>query len=49
MFWFFILEEGFRVFLALYITYLIILEVHSINVSYNEDTFIKVKKFLKKF
>jgi hypothetical protein len=36
MFWFFILEEAFRVSLALYIFYLIIFEVHSVNVSYNE-------------
>lgn len=41
MFWFFILEELGRVGLALYITYLIIFEVHSVNCSYNEDSFLK--------
>lgn len=49
MFWFFILEESFRVSLALYITYLIIFEVHSINASFSEETFFKIKRFSSKF
>jgi len=44
MFWFFILEEAFRVTLALYIFYLIIFEVHSVNVSYNETNFFSSKR-----
>lgn len=44
MFWAFILEEAFRVSLALYISYLIIFEVHSINASYNEDSYFINKK-----
>lgn len=40
-FWIFILEEIFRVTLALYISYLIIFEIHSVNTSYNEDKFYK--------
>lgn len=40
-FWIFILEEIFRVTLALYISYLIIFEIHSVNTSYNEDLFIR--------
>ena len=43
-FWGFILEEAFRISLALYISYLIIFEVHSVNVSYKEDLFVS-KKF----
>jgi len=39
LFFFFILEELFRVSLALYIFYLIIFEVHSVNLSYVEDNF----------
>lgn len=35
-----ILEELARVSLALYITYLIIFEIHAVNVSYGEDTFV---------
>lgn len=44
MFWAFILEEIFRLSLAFYIFYLIIFEVHSVNVSYNEDAFVINKK-----
>ena len=44
MFWAFILEEAFRVSLALYITYLIIFEVHSVNFSYSEDNYILNKR-----
>lgn len=40
----FILEELFRLSLALYITYLIIFEVHSVNCSYTEDNYILSKK-----
>ena len=43
-FLFFILEETFRVSLALYIFYLIIFEVHSVNISYSEDNFINSKR-----
>lgn len=43
-FWALILEEIFRVTLALYISYLIIFEVHAVNVSFNEDNFIRTKK-----
>ena len=35
----FILEEIFRVALALYISYIIIFEIHSTNYAYNEDVF----------
>jgi hypothetical protein len=42
-FWVFILEEIFRVSLALYISYLIIFEVHAVNISNSEDTFLKDK------
>jgi len=41
---FFILEELFRVALALYIFYLIIFEVHSVNLSYFEENFFIKKK-----
>lgn len=44
LFYFFILEELFRISLALYIFYLIIFEVHSVNISYIEDSFITNKK-----
>jgi len=44
MFWAFILEEAFRISLALYICYLIIFEIHSINCSYNEDSYIYLSK-----
>ena len=40
-FWAFILEEAFRVTLALYISYLIIFEVHAVNVSVNETLLFK--------
>jgi hypothetical protein len=40
-FWVFILEEFFRIALALYISYLIIFEIHSVNTSYNETKFQK--------
>jgi hypothetical protein len=43
-FWLFILEEIFRVSLALYISYLIIFEVHAVNVSFNESSFVAIKK-----
>lgn len=43
-FWAFILEEIFRVSLAFYISYLIIFEVHAVNVSYNESNFISSKR-----
>nr|YP_011027887.1 hypothetical protein V3A05_mgp31 [Euplotes vannus]UPM52097.1 hypothetical protein [Euplotes vannus] len=43
-FWALILEEIFRVTLALYISYLIVFEVHAVNVSFNEDHFIRTKK-----
>jgi len=38
------LEEIFRVFLAFYIIYLIIFEVHSVNLSYLEDFYVTSKK-----
>ena len=43
-FWVFILEEAFRISLALYISYLIIFEVHAVNVSNNEDSYMFFKK-----
>ena len=43
MFWAFILEEVFRLSLAFYIFYLIIFEVHAVNISYNEDNFMNKK------
>ena len=43
-FWAFILEEAFRVSLALYISYLIVFEVHAVNVSNTEDNFFINKK-----
>ena len=43
LFLFFIVEEAFRIGLALYIFYLIIFEVHSVNLSYVEDLFISNK------
>lgn len=45
MFWFFILEEIGRVALALYITYLIIFDVHAVNRSYVEDKYFSTKRF----
>ena len=44
MFQFFILEELFRVSLAFYIFYLIIFEVHAVNLSYFEDKFYHFKR-----
>jgi hypothetical protein len=38
------LEEGARLGLALYITFLIIFEVHAANCSYKEDNFFAAKK-----
>jgi hypothetical protein len=38
------LEEGARLGLALYITFLIIFEVHAANCSYKEDTYMLKKK-----
>ena len=43
-YWLFLLEEIFRVFLAFYIIYLIIFEVHSVNLSYIEDLYFTNKK-----
>lgn len=43
-FWIFILEEIFRVSLAFYISYLIIFEVHAVNISYLEDNFYHKKR-----
>lgn len=40
----YMLEEGARLGLALYITFLIIFEVHAANCSYKEDTFFVTKK-----
>jgi len=40
----YMIEEGARVSLALYITFLIIFEVHSSNYSYKEDSFVWTKK-----
>ena len=40
----YMLEEGARLGLALYITFLIIFEVHAANCSYREDTFLNIKK-----
>lgn len=44
MFWAFILEIVFRLTLAIYIMYLIIFEVHSVNSSYFEDNYFSKKK-----
>ena len=44
LFVFFIIEEIARVGLALYITYLIVFEVHSVNRSYVEDTYFATKR-----
>lgn len=43
-FWAFILEEAFRITLAIYISYLIIFEVHAVNVSNTEDCFFLQKR-----
>lgn len=43
-FLFFIVEESARLGLAFYISFLIIFEVHSVNCSYKEDTFVEDKK-----
>jgi len=43
-YWLFLLEEIFRLFLAFYIIYLIIFEVHSVNLSYTEDFYFTTKK-----
>jgi hypothetical protein len=43
-FWLFILEEIARVSLALYVTYLLIFEINSLNRSYSEDTYIVTKR-----
>jgi len=43
-FWLFILEEIARVSLALYITYLIIFEINSVNRSYAEDLYLHNKR-----
>jgi hypothetical protein len=44
LFLFFIIEEVLRMVLALYITYLIIFEVHSVNRSFVEDTYFTTKR-----
>lgn len=44
LFVFFIIEEIARVGLALYITYLIVFEVHSVNRSYVEDSYLSAKR-----
>jgi len=44
LFLFFIIEEVARMLLALYITYLIIFEVHSVNRSFIEDTYFVTKR-----
>jgi len=41
---FFIAELAARLGLAFYIFYLIIFEVHAVNCSYREDTFMNIKK-----
>jgi hypothetical protein len=43
-FLFFIVEETARLSLAFYISFLIIFEVHSVNCSYREETFLEEKK-----
>jgi len=44
LFVFFIIEEIARVALALYITYLIVFEVHAVNRSFVEDTYFTSKR-----
>jgi len=44
LFIFFILEEIFRLALALYVVYLILFEIHAINRSYVEDTYFGTKR-----
>lgn len=44
-FWLFILEEIGRVMLALYITYILIFEMNSVNRSYVEDAYLVSKRF----
>lgn len=44
LFGFFIIEEIARVILALYITFLIIFELHAVNYSYTEDTYFNIQK-----
>ena len=46
LFLFFVIEEVARVALALYITYLIMFEVHAVNRSYVEDTYFGTKRTL---
>ena len=46
LFIFFIIEELLRMVLALYVTYLIVFEVHAINRSYVEDTYFSTKRIL---
>lgn len=41
---FFMAEEGARLALAFYITFLIIFEIHAVNCSYKEDTYFTTKK-----
>ena len=43
-FCFFLLEEAARLSLAFYICYLIIFEIHNVNSSYCEDSFVVIKK-----
>jgi len=48
LFVFFIIEELLRLALALYVTYLIVFEVHAINRSYVEDTYFATKRIIFK-
>lgn len=43
-FWLFILEEIARVMLALYVTYLLIFEMNTLNRSYSEDNYLTTKR-----
>ena len=40
----FMIEEGAKVFLGFFIAFLIIFEMHSVNCSYREDTYVNIKK-----
>jgi hypothetical protein len=39
-------EEGARLALAFYITFLIIFEIHAVNCSYKEDNYFNTKRIL---
>jgi hypothetical protein len=43
---FFMAEEGARLALAFYITFLIIFEIHAVNCSYKEDNYFNTKRTL---